>query len=61
MNKSRLTRLVELPREYSYEKSAIVSETNAKMLEKNTNEFRRIKGELQSEKERLEKSLPKLE
>ena len=45
----------------AYEKSAIVSETNAKELEKITNEFRRIKGELQSEKERLEKSLPKLE
>ena len=45
----------------AYEKSAIVSETNAKELEKITNEFRRIKGELHSEKERLERSLPKLE
>ena len=45
----------------AYEKSAIGYETNAKELEKITNEFRRIKGQLQSEKERLEKSLPKLE
>ena len=45
----------------AYEKSAIVSETNTKELEKITNEFRRMKGQLQSEKERLEKSLPKLE
>ena len=44
----------------AYEKSAIGYETNAKELEKIINEFRGIKGELQSEKERLEKSLPKM-
>ena len=61
MNKSRLPRLVELSREYSYEKSAIGCETNGQELENHLNEFRRIKGELHSEKERLERSLPKLE
>ena len=44
----------------AYEKSAIGYETNAKELEKILNEFRRIKGELQSEKERLEKTLQEM-
>ena len=44
----------------AYEKSAKLYEKNAKELEKIINDFRGIKGELQSEKERLEKTLQEM-
>ena len=44
----------------AYEKSAKLHEKNATEMEKIINDFRGIKGELQSEKERLEKTLQEM-
>ena len=44
----------------AYEKCAKLYEKNSKEMEKFIDEFRRIKGDLQSEKERLEKTLQEM-
>ena len=44
----------------AYEKSAKLYEKNSKEMEKFIDDFRRIKGDLQSEKERLEKTLQEM-
>ena len=44
----------------AYEKCAKLYEKNSKEMEKFIDDFRRIKGDLQSEKERLEKTLQEM-